>query len=565
MSFFSSVVTKLWFTILMIVTTVLIIFSLILSFYFRNYALSTTEDQLETELTRIENVVLSNHTLDLNDAYLAAEENLIIYSDGTFIAGDNEIAEEIYNEMISENLASSTFIVNDINEREFMVKVSDLSEYFESDTAIIKYDNLDRVNQSYMTVLIILIISAAVLFLITTFFAFFLISRITKPLIALKNASFKTAGGKYNQLKVTSRDEIGELTLAFNKMNDNIKNTISELTHEKNLRETVFSSLSNGIIYFNTSAELVYSNDKGRWYFEQFQQNEEAFGQFKDMLKDISKTDEPHLESLDMNDQHLQVAMSPVKSSEEENGVTVLIRDITDEYNTEKMRTDFISSVSHELKTPMVMLSGYSEALLDDIVTEPDEVKEMVSIIKDESDRMNKLVNELLIIARMDSDEVLYDITPQDFNILLEELHQRFSFEMRENELTLEINIPADTVVFPFDYDKLNQVFTNLIDNAIRYTKAGGVITINVSREDDGYITVEVKDTGTGIKRENLKHIFERFYKADEARTRGKHGTGLGLYIVSNIITNHDGTITADSLVGEGTTFTIKLPENRKE
>ncbi len=565
MSFFSSVVTKLWFTILMIVTTVLIIFSLILSFYFRNYALSTTEDQLETELARIENVVLSNHTLDLNDAYLAAEENLIIYSDGTFIAGDNEIAEEIYNEMISENLASSTFIVNDINEREFMVKVSDLSEYFESDTAIIKYDNLDRVNQSYMTVLIILIISAAVLFLITTFFAFFLISRITKPLIALKNASFKTAGGKYNQLKVTSRDEIGELTLAFNKMNDNIKNTISELTHEKNLRETVFSSLSNGIIYFNTSAELVYSNDKGRWYFEQFQQNEEAFGQFKDMLKDISKTDEPHLESLDMNDQHLQVAMSPVKSSEEENGVTVLIRDITDEYNTEKMRTDFISSVSHELKTPMVMLSGYSEALLDDIVTEPDEVKEMVSIIKDESDRMNKLVNELLIIARMDSDEVLYDITPQDFNILLEELHQRFSFEMRDNELTLEINIPADTVVFPFDYDKLNQVFTNLIDNAIRYTKAGGVITINVSREDDGYITVEVKDTGTGIKRENLKHIFERFYKADEARTRGKHGTGLGLYIVSNIITNHDGTITADSLVGEGTTFTIKLPENRKE
>ena len=565
MSFFSSVVTKLWFTILMIVTTVLIIFSLILSFYFRNYALSTTEDQLETELTRIENVVLSNHTLDLNDAYLAAEENLIIYSDGTFIAGDNEIAEEIYNEMISENLASSTFIVNDINEREFMVKVSDLSEYFESDTAIIKYDNLDRVNQSYMTVLIILIISAAVLFLITTFFAFFLISRITKPLIALKNASFKTAGGKYNQLKVTSRDEIGELTLAFNKMNDNIKNTISELTHEKNLRETVFSSLSNGIIYFNTSAELVYSNDKGRWYFEQFQQNEEAFRQFKDMLKDISKTDEPHLESLDMNDQHLQVAMSPVKSSEEENGVTVLIRDITDEYNTEKMRTDFISSVSHELKTPMVMLSGYSEALLDDIVTEPDEVKEMVSIIKDESDRMNKLVNELLIIARMDSDEVLYDITPQDFNILLEELHQRFSFEMRDNELTLEINIPADTVVFPFDYDKLNQVFTNLIDNAIRYTKAGGVITINVSREDDGYITVEVKDTGTGIKRENLKHIFERFYKADEARTRGKHGTGLGLYIVSNIITNHDGTITADSLLGEGTTFTIKLPENRKE
>lgn len=560
MSFFSSVVTKLWFTILMIVTTVLIILSIILSFYFRNYALSSTEEHLEDELSRIENVVLSTHTLDLNDSYLAAEENLIIYSDGHFIAGDSEMAEEIYSEIITSDLTSSTFIVNDINEREFMVKVSDLSEFFESDTAIIKYSDLDSLNQSFLTVLIILIISAAVLFLMTTFFAFFLISRITKPLIALKNSSFSTAGGKYNQLKVTSRDEIGELTLAFNKMNNNIKNTITELTHEKNLRETVFSSLSNGIIYFNTSAEPVYSNDRGQSYYQLFQQNQEEFESFKSLIKEVSRSDENHLERLDIEDLHLQLAMSPVKSLEEENGVTVLIRDITDEYNTEKMRTDFISSVSHELKTPMVMLSGYSEALLDDIVTEPEEVKEMVSIIKDESDRMNKLVSELLIIARMDSDDVLYDIKVQNFTMLLDELHQRFDYKLKDNNIELVIEAGRETVQFPFDYDKLNQVFTNLIDNAIRYTSRGDIITINVAKDNEDYVSIEVRDTGTGIKRENLKHIFERFYKADEARTRGKHGTGLGLYIVSNIIKKHGGTITADSTFGEGTVFTIKLP-----
>lgn len=560
MSFFSSVVTKLWFTILMIVTTVLIILSIILSFYFRNYALSSTEEHLEDELSRIENVVLSTHTLDLNDSYLAAEENLIIYSDGHFIAGDSEMAEEIYSEIITSDLTSSTFIVNDINEREFMVKVSDLSEFFDSDTAIIKYSDLDSLNQSFLTVLIILIISAAVLFLMTTFFAFFLILRITKPLIALKNSSFSTAGGKYNQLKVTSRDEIGELTLAFNKMNNNIKNTITELTHEKNLRETVFSSLSNGIIYFNTSAEPVYSNDRGQSYYQLFQQNQEEFESFKSLIKEVSRSDENHLERLDIEDLHLQLAMSPVKSLEEENGVTVLIRDITDEYNTEKMRTDFISSVSHELKTPMVMLSGYSEALLDDIVTEPEEVKEMVSIIKDESDRMNKLVSELLIIARMDSDDVLYDIKEQNFTMLLDELHQRFDYKLKDNNIELVIETGSETVQFPFDYDKLNQVFTNLIDNAIRYTSRGDMITINVAEDNEDYVSIEVRDTGTGIKRENLKHIFERFYKADEARTRGKHGTGLGLYIVSNIIKKHGGTITADSIFGEGTVFTIKLP-----
>ncbi|MEK4555146.1 MULTISPECIES: sensor histidine kinase [Jeotgalicoccus] len=544
----------------MIVTTVLIILSIILSFYFRNYALSSTEEHLEDELSRIENVVLSTHTLDLNDSYLSAEENLIIYSDGHFIAGDSEMAEEIYSEIITSDLTSSTFIVNDINEREFMVKVSDLSEFFESDTAIIKYSDLDSLNQSFLTVLIILIISAAVLFLMTTFFAFFLISRITKPLIALKNSSFSTAGGKYNQLKVTSRDEIGELTLAFNKMNNNIKNTITELTHEKNLRETVFSSLSNGIIYFNTSAEPVYSNDRGQSYYQLFQQNQEEFESFKSLIKEVSRSDENHLERLDIEDLHLQLAMSPVKSLEEENGVTVLIRDITDEYNTEKMRTDFISSVSHELKTPMVMLSGYSEALLDDIVTEPEEVKEMVSIIKDESDRMNKLVSELLIIARMDSDDVLYDIKEQNFTMLLDELHQRFDYKLKDNNIELVIEAGSEMVQFPFDYDKLNQVFTNLIDNAIRYTSRGDMITINVAEDNEDYVSIEVRDTGTGIKRENLKHIFERFYKADEARTRGKHGTGLGLYIVSNIIKKHGGTITADSIFGEGTVFTIKLP-----
>lgn len=559
MSFFSSVVTKLWFTILMIVTTVLIILSIILSFYFRNFALSSTEDQLEKELMRIENVILSNHTLNLNDTYLASEENLVIYSDGQFIAGNTEMAQEIYNEIITAEIKSSTFIINDINEREYMVKVSDLSEFFESDTAIIKFSDLDALNRSFQTVLIILIISAAILFLLTTFFAFFLISRITKPLIALKNSSFSTAGGNYNQLKVTSRDEIGELTLAFNKMNNNIKNTISELTHEKNLRETVFSSLTNGIIYFDTSANLVYSNDKGSSYYDMFQEYPDELEHFKTLILDVVQSDYNHLERLDIEDMHLQIALSPVKSLHEQNGVTVLIRDITDEFNTEKMRTEFISNVSHELKTPMVMLSGYSEALLDDVVTDPNEVKEMVSIIKDESDRMNKLVNELIIIARMDSDEVLYDIKLQNFRVLLDKMYHRFDYELKENNITLNINSVSEDINFPFDYDKMNQVFTNLIDNAIRYTKEGDTININIT-EDEKLVTIEVNDSGSGIKRENLKHIFERFYKVDEARTRGKHGTGLGLYIVSNIIKKHEGTITVDSEFGQGTTFTITLP-----
>ena len=564
MSFLSSVVTKLWFTILMIVTTVLIILSIVLSFFFRNYTLDITENQLEKEITRVETMVLNNHSLELQSSFLSAEKNLIIYSDGQVITGNKRMAEEINQEILNADKAVSTFIFNDAENREYMVKVHNLSDYFEKDTAVIMYSNLDDLNESFLTVLMILLISAITLFLLTTFFAFFLISRITEPLIALKNSAFSTARGKYNKLKVTSRDEIGELTLAFNKMNDNINNTISELTHEKNLRENVFSSLSNGILYLNNNAELIYTNQTGKKYYDIFDASNSS-GYFASLVKSVVEDRSPHLERLDINNKHLQLAMSPVTSNGQINGVTVLVRDITDEINNEKMRSEFISNVSHELKTPMVMLSGYSEALLDDIVTDPKEVKEMIAIIKDESDRMNKLVNELLIIARMDSDEVQYNIEEQDLKPLINKLIHRYEFDLKDKATRLIVETDDEPFVFPFDADKLNQVLTNIIDNAIRYTKDEDTITISLNKSQDDTVEISIEDTGTGIKEENLQHIFDRFYKEDEARTRGKHGTGLGLYIVKNIIEKHGGSISVESEYGEGTKFIIKLPAKRRD
>ena len=564
MSFLSSVVTKLWFTILMIVTTVLIILSIVLSFFFRNYTLDITENQLEKEITRVETMVLNNHSLELQSSFLSAEKNLIIYSDGQVITGNKRMAEEINQEILNADKAVSTFIFNDAEKREYMVKVHNLSDYFEKDTAVIMYSNLDDLNESFLTVLMILLISAITLFLLTTFFAFFLISRITEPLIALKNSAFSTARGKYNKLKVTSRDEIGELTLAFNKMNDNINNTISELTHEKNLRENVFSSLSNGVLYLNKNAELIYTNQTGKKYYDIFDASNSS-GYFASLVKSVVEDRSPHLERLDINNKHLQLAMSPVTSNGQINGVTVLVRDITDEINNEKMRSEFISNVSHELKTPMVMLSGYSEALLDDIVTDPKEVKEMIAIIKDESDRMNKLVNELLIIARMDSDEVQYNIEEQDLKPLINKLIHRYEFDLKDKATRLIVETDDEPFVFPFDADKLNQVLTNIIDNAIRYTKDEDTITISLNKSQDDTVEISIEDTGTGIKEENLQHIFDRFYKEDEARTRGKHGTGLGLYIVKNIIEKHGGSISVESEYGEGTKFIIKLPAKRRD
>lgn len=252
MNVINSVVTKLWLTIILIVTTVLIILSIILSLYFRNYVLNSTETLLEEEITRAEEIVLTEHDINDLDSMLLQEDNLILYTDGTMISHESSTDEAIYQRILSGEGEGNTFILEDIYDHDYMVKVSNLSDYFESDTALIKYRDLEDINESMRAVTTIIIGSALVLFLITTSFAFFLITRITRPLISLKNAAFSTAKGNYNKLDVKSRDEIGELTLAFNKMNNDIRSNISEITHERNLREQIFTYMNEGVLYFNS-------------------------------------------------------------------------------------------------------------------------------------------------------------------------------------------------------------------------------------------------------------------------------------------------------------------------
>ncbi|MXQ50257.1 HAMP domain-containing protein [Salinicoccus hispanicus] len=560
----NSIVTKLWLTIILIVTTVLIILSVILSMYFRNYVLNSTETLLNEEISRLEEIVLAEHDIEDMDSVLLREDNLIFYTEGRMISHQSAADEAIYQRIMDGEGTGTTFILEDVYNHDYMVKVSNLSSYFDSDVALIKYRDLEDINQSMRAVTIIIIGSAFVLFLITTSFAFFLINRITRPLINLRSAAFSTAKGNYNTLEVKSRDEIGELTLAFNKMNNDIKHNISEITHERNLREQIFTYMNEGVLYYNGDAELIYSNQKGHELHELIRQHQSESARFTENIREIAKNRESAIERMEMESRHLQFSYTPVEEGDVVYGVILLVKDITEEVGTEKMRSEFIANVSHELKTPMVMLSGYSEALLDDIVTDPAEIKEMIGIIKDESDRMNTMVNELITIARMDSRSDFFHIEKNDFGQLLDKLASRFRHEMSDNGIKFAINANNDDMVFDFDYDKLSQVFTNLLDNAIRYTSEGDYITINVDRTER-YFVINVTDTGTGIRTEHQKRIFERFYKVDESRTRGQHGTGLGLYIVKSIIHRHNGSIELDSTFGKGTTFRITLPKKHTE
>src|SRR5699024_10109964 len=244
-------------------------------------------------------------------------------------------------------------------------------------------------------------------------------------------------------------------------------------------------------------------------------------------------------------------------------GAVAVIRDMTEERTLEKMRKDFIANVSHELRTPIAMLQGYSEAIVDDIAESKEEKNELAAIIHDESLRLSRLVNELLDIARMEAGHIRLHLETIEVEHYIQRIIKKFTGLAEENNVDLQLSIDLSIEQAVFDADRIEQVFTNLIDNAIRHTNVDGYVQITVEADETKFRGM-ISDNGSGIPEEDLPFVFERFYKADKSRTRNKEkkGTGLGLAIAKNIIDAHQGQISVKSKIDQGTTFTFELPQD---
>jgi two-component system sensor histidine kinase ResE len=257
------------------------------------------------------------------------------------------------------------------------------------------------------------------------------------------------------------------------------------------------------------------------------------------------------------------VVMTPLAAGDAVRGAVAVIRDVTEEFRIEKMRTDFVANVSHEIRTPLSMLQGYSEALLDDMAATPEERREMVQVIHEESQRMGRLVQDLLDLAKMEAGHLDLVLRRVDVSQLLQRIHRKYAAMAKERGIALEWTAEERLVLEQADDDRMEQVLANLLSNAIRHTPAGKAIRLSARRvaaAKGDLVELEVADEGSGIPAEDLPYIFERFYKADKARTRNGGGTGLGLAIARHLVEAHGGEIRVRSELGKGTTFTVRLP-----
>jgi len=240
-------------------------------------------------------------------------------------------------------------------------------------------------------------------------------------------------------------------------------------------------------------------------------------------------------------------------------GVVSVLHDISEIERVEKTRRDFIANVSHELRTPLTSIRGYAETLLESVETLDGNTREFLQVIRRNGERMSRLTEDLLVLARVESGEEKLDLRPQVAQHLLAEAVSSMQENARAEEVELTVGDAPDSSVMADSY-AVHQVFANLISNALRYAQSGKKIVIGATGQKNA-IEFFVQDFGPGIASEHLPRIFERFYRVDKARSRETGGTGLGLAIVKHIVLNHGGTVRVESGVGHGSTFYFSLPK----
>ena len=427
--------------------------------------------------------------------------------------------------------------------------------------------------------------TAIIGFSMTTFFALFLLTKITQPMQQMIQATEAIRKGEYNtRLSINTSDEIGKLANTFNHMAAELEDNIRNLNQEKEHLASVLRSMSDGVITFDTSGKVILTNPPGQKLITQWKDIHWNLDQEDTEGEEEQQVPEPLLDLFDnmlegsgdtSTNLHVKqgvwsVHMAQLYSDNDIRGAVAVLRNVTEEVQLEKMRQDFVANVSHEIRTPLSMMQGYSEALLDGMAASPEESQELIQVIHDESLRMGRLVKDLLDMARMEAGHVDMAKKQLDLNELLERVYRKFTVRAKERNIELLYDRKTeDMVLEEADEDRLEQVMTNLLDNAFRHTPEEKKISILADRvlsDNKPMIRIVVKDEGVGIPPEDLPFVFERFYKADKARVRGESvGTGLGLAIVKNIVESHQGSIQVDSILGEGTAFTMLLPvESRK-
>lgn len=433
--------------------------------------------------------------------------------------------------------------------------------YIEADINDV-YNQLSNINQ-------IFIVGTGISLLITVILGFFIARTITKPITDMRNQTVEMSKGNYTQrVKIYGNDEIGELALAFNNLSKRVQEAQANTESEKRRLDSVITHMSDGIIATDRRGRVRIVNDMALTMLGMMK--EEIIGHYMlNMLKleedfsldEIQENNDSFL--LDINESEGIIARVNFSTIVQETGFVTgyiaVLHDVTEQQQVEQERREFVANVSHELRTPLTSMNSYIEALESGAWKDDALAPQFLSVTREETERMIRLVNDLLQLSKMDneSDQITKEIV--DFNMFINKIINRH--EMSAKDTTFVREIPKQTIFTEIDPDKMTQVFDNVITNAMKYSRGDKRVEFHVKQNSlYNRMTIRVKDNGIGIPINKVDKIFDRFYRVDKARTRKMGGTGLGLAISKEIVEAHNGRIWANSVEGQGTSIFITLP-----
>jgi len=369
---------------------------------------------------------------------------------------------------------------------------------------------------------------------------------------------------------VKTNDEIGDLADSLNSMAGKIKSHIDKITYDEARLQAVLSSMSEGVMVSDEKGNIMLMNPSIQKLFLVDQPCEgkrpiEIIRNpaIQDIVDNVLRRKSRLTEEIFIHlpeEMVLQINGVPIMRNAHCEGAILVFHNITELKKLENVRKDFVANVSHELRTPIASIKGYAETLLDGALEDKNNAREFVEIIDDDSNRLAKLIDDLLELSSIESDKMKLNLYPLDFAFLVKKVSAILKNQIREKELNLKLKIPDNLPKLLADEVKLSQVILNLLDNAIKYTPRGAVITVSTIVQER-FLRIDIADTGIGIPEQDLPRIFERFYRADKAHSRELAGTGLGLSIVKHIVQIHGGEICATSEIGKGTIFSFTIPK----
>lgn len=425
------------------------------------------------------------------------------------------------------------------------------------------YEQMRQINQILMTGTIIALTITAALGIL-------LARTITRPILDMRKQAQVLGKGDFSRkVHVYGKDEIGQLAITFNELTTKLKDANATTEAEKRKLSSVLSHMTDGVIASDEAGKVILVNRQGERLLNVFQSDilgtpivellriSETF-----TLEDLIVHRDPLLLDFGSNEKEflLEASFSVIQKGEGAfSGLITVLHDVTEQEKIEQERREFVANVSHELRTPLTSMKSYLEALEDGALHDPTIAPKFLNVAQTETERMIRLVNDLLQLSKMDSKDYRLNFETIDITKLLNSIIERYELVSDREKIIFQTDISNQTIFATVDRDKLIQVLDNILSNAVKYSPEGGKIVVSL-KESEKYFTISVSDEGVGIPKESLGQVFDRFYRVDKARSRKLGGTGLGLAIAKQIVVAHGGQIAIESEWNVGTTLTLTLP-----